>query len=379
MQWMRAAGLLLALGLAGCGHVSRHPAENTGTTGTVDSTGTAGDSAGAPAMEAEPALDPHIVPSTGCGRDLPPEQLPTVPGARSGYTEFFVTQTGATLATDQPHSAGERQFFVRVPADYDPNHPYRVVYVLQGCGGLRSGDKSTYPLFDANRGGTEQAVYVAVSVPDNDANPSCYDTERGADSQEWEAFDLIHTFVESHYCVDNDRIFVAGFSSGAYVSNMYGCYFGGIPSPPLDEPDLTAGRSERRFAPRWPVRGHAQVSGQVPENQPLACNGPSAGLWMHDVQDHSTPLAGDIAALNLALKTNGCTGNYADGPREPWTPPGVDGVLAGVCQRYTGCPADVAARYPLIFCTTQLGAHSDMSPLFIPAFAAFAASMDPAR
>jgi hypothetical protein len=196
-------------------------------------------------------------PSTGCGVPLPAEQVPTVPGSRTGYTELEVEQTGATLGANQPDRAGKRQFFLRVPADYDPNRPYRVVYIGQGCGGLRSGNTNTYPLFDEASGGTEQAVYVALSVPDNDANPGCYDNNSGSESQEWEAFDLIHTFVESHYCVDNDRIYVSGYSTGAWLATMWGCYFGGTPSPPLDAPDLVAGRMERRFAPRWAIRGSA--------------------------------------------------------------------------------------------------------------------------
>jgi hypothetical protein len=316
-------------------------------------------------------------PSSGCGKPLPPEQVSTIPGSRTGYTEWHVTQTGATLVADNPKWAGERQFFVRVPYDYDPSRAYRVVYVGHGCGTTHGGKISTDPLFDEQRGGSEQAVYVGLSVPDNSANPGCYDNNNGPGSQEWEAFDLIHTFVEKTYCVDNNRIFVSGYSTGGWLSNMWSCYFGGVPSPPLDEPDVAAGRSERKFSPKWAVRGGARMTGSLPPNQPLACNGPSAGIWVHDVLDPNNKLATNIAALNLALKTNGCTGDYAAGPKRPWAPAeDIEGLKGGACQEYTGCPAEVAKNYPLVFCTTSGLYHADQ-PASIPAFTAFFDLMNP--
>ncbi|HXK19293.1 MAG TPA: alpha/beta hydrolase-fold protein, partial [Polyangiaceae bacterium] len=215
----------------------------------------------------------EVLRSSGCGSALPPSQVATIPGSRTGYTEFFVDQTGATLTTNVPSNAGKRQFFVRVPSDYDSNRPYRVVYIGSGCGTLQAAKISTYPLFNEAQGGTEQAVYVALSVPDNAANPGCYDNSTGPQSQEWEAFALIHAFVESKYCVDNNRVYVAGYSTGGWLANMWGCYFAGTASPPLDQPDLDAGRSERKFAPHWAIRGHLNVTGSLPPNQPLPCNG----------------------------------------------------------------------------------------------------------
>lgn len=319
--------------------------------------------------------DPNSVwPSNGCGKPLPAEQVPTIPGSRTGYTEWHVKQTGATLAANNPKNAGDRQFFVRVPADYDPQRPYRVVYVGHGCGTLHGGKTSTDPFFDESRGGSEQAVYVGLSVPDNAANPGCYDNNNGEGSQEWEAFDLIHTFVEQTYCVDNNRIFVTGYSTGGWLSNMWSCYFGGTGA--LDDADVAAGRSERKFAPTWPVRGGARMTGSLPPNQPLQCNGPSAGIWIHDALDKSNLLATNIAALNLALKTNGCQGDYENGPKEPWGPAEQIDGLHGVCQLYTGCPAEVSQNYPLVFCTTNGFGHADQQSA-IPAFTTFFNLMNP--
>lgn len=414
---MRPCGFVLlgALALA-CGEVTREPPSSMSTSGGnstnpnskggaasgSDATGTSGGSAGqyvgscapncgpqgglglggsdVPSGGSGTRVGPNVDlpwPSSGCGSPLPAEQVPTVPGTRS-YTEFHVTQTGATLAADDPTNAGERQFFVRVPSNYDSNRPYRVVYVLQGCGANRAADTRTYPLFDQKLGGHEDAVYVAVSVPDNQKNPGCYDNNTGEQSQEWEAFDLIHTFVESRYCVDNNRIFTTGYSTGGYLSNMWGCYFGGTPSPPLDAADVAAGRTQRKFSPHWAVRGRALVTGALPANQPVPCNGPGAGLWFSDTGDQASLIRNNVAALNLALQTNGCIGNYEDGPKEPWArAENIPGLQGGVCQRYTGCSAEIGYDYPLVFCTTQGFGHSDSSNLFIPAFSSFASMMDP--
>lgn len=318
-----------------------------------------------------------VLQSSGCGKDLPASQVSTIPGGRTGYTEFHVDQTGATLAADVPADAGERQFFVRVPADYDKAHAYRVVYLGSPCGPQHSGKTNTYPLFNEAQGGTEQVVYVGLSTPDNAASPGCHDTNSGPLSQEWEAFDLIHTFVESTYCVDNNRIYVAGYSSGGWLANMWGCYFGGTPSPPFDKPDLDAGRQARKFAPHWAIRGHLSTSGSLPGNQPVPCNGAAAGFWIHDLGDQSNLIATNIAALNLSLKSNGCTGDYANGPKQPWAPAeNVPGLAGGICQQYTGCPADVMQNYPLVFCTTAGLGHGDQSASAIPAFTEFMNQLD---
>jgi Putative esterase len=317
-------------------------------------------------------------PSSGCGTPLA-APVTTIPGSRTGYLEYHVTQTGQNLtSTPETGNAGERQFFVRVPADYDENRPYRIVYIGQGCGAQHAGKTNTYALFNEAQGGTEQAIYVGVSVPDNAVNPGCYDNNTGPKSQEWEAFDLMHTLIEKTYCVDNNRIYVAGYSTGGWLSNMWGCYFGGTPDAPLDQPDIDLGQAHRKFSPKWAVRGHANVTGSLPPNQPQPCNGPSAGFWLHDALDKSNLIETNIKALELSLKTNGCTGNYKEGPKKPWAPAEtIMGLQSGVCQEYTGCPADVAKKYPLVFCTTSGLGHADQASSAIPAFTTFFNLMDP--
>jgi poly(3-hydroxybutyrate) depolymerase len=133
---------------------------------------------------------------------------------------------------------------------------------------------------------------------------------------------------------------------------MWGCYFAGIPTPP------------RKFLPKWALRGRASVTGGIIDGNP-PCNGPIAGIWIHDAGDMENVIAGSITALNSALKMNKCEGS----PTVPWT-----GLPAGVgCKQYTACPKE----YPIVFCTTTGLGHQDQQNSAVPGFKKFFDLMNP--
>jgi polyhydroxybutyrate depolymerase len=326
------------------------------STGGSDSGGAAGTttSAGAGGMSGVggPNDLSSVWKSSGCGKALPATQVKTVPGSRTGYTEYHVKQTGVTIGADQPDKAVDRQFFVRVPVDYDPNKAYRVVYIYQGCSAnANEGNTATLPLFNEQQGGTEQAVYVAVSLPPNHPNNNCYDNRAGTISQEWEAFQEFHDKVESTYCVDNNRIFVSGYSSGGWISNMFSCYFGGIPDP------------ARKFLPKYAVRARAAVSGGlIPDNMPK-CNGAVGAFYIHDAGDTTNVIAGSYLGRDNTLMQDGCVGSAT----APWA------GSPDVCVQYTACPKE----HPVVFCTTNGQGHNDQSNRAIPGFKKFFDMMNP--
>jgi len=285
-----------------------------------------------------------------------------VPGKPNGYTHYTVMGTGATLGMPQAVKIGLRTFWVRVPIDYDPNHPYRVVYIGQGCGGYEVANTSTIQLFQESSGGTEQAIYVALDIPQDMANQDCYDTNSGPSSQEWEAFQLFHSVVDSTYCVDNDHVFVAGYSTGSFLANMWGCYYAGDGARPWNgvpngnPPGTTV--APRRFAPRYHIRGQATVSGGEPSNDP-PCNGPVAAIWIHDLGDGNPYTGTHDIALPRVLKMNGC---FSANPK---TAPWHEAIMGqGVCVQYTDCPPP----FPVVFCTTIGQGHSDQHAIAIPGF-----------
>jgi poly(3-hydroxybutyrate) depolymerase len=163
----------------------------------------------------------------GCGKALPQNQVPTVPGKPDGYTHYTVMATGATLEGTIPAKAGPRTFWVRVPVDYNPAHKYRTLYIGQGCGGYGIADTSTLQFYKESEGGSEEAIYVALDIPTDNANMDCYDNNAGPKSQEWEAFQLFQDVVDSTYCVDDNRVYISGYSTGGWLTDMWGCYFAG--------------------------------------------------------------------------------------------------------------------------------------------------------
>jgi polyhydroxybutyrate depolymerase len=337
---------------SGPGYLGGHSTGLGGTAGGGQTTGFAGSGGAGGAAGASGVVDVmQVLRGAGCGKPLPATQPTTVAGTPKGYLQYTVQGTGANLTdTATPAKAGPRTFWVRVPADYDPNRAYRVVYVTHGCGGYNAANTSTYPLFDESKGGTEQAIYVAVDIPTQMANMDCYDTRDGLASQEWEAFQLFHQVVDANYCVDNNRVFVASYGDdGVSLANTWGCYFAGNPQPP------------RKFAPNYRIRGQVSLSGGQPPDLP-ACGGPVAALWIHDTTDVGDPISTDYDALDRVLKTNGCAGdNHANSPSAPWDP------MPDVCQQYTSCPP----AYPVVFCTTVGFGHSWQPERAIPAFTAF--------
>jgi poly(3-hydroxybutyrate) depolymerase len=307
-----------------------------------------------------------VAPSSGCGKDVPADQVGTVPGTPKGYTHYTVMGTGQTLANTIAEKAGPRTFWVRVPADYDPNHAYRVVYIGQGCGGYENANLSTLPLYKESLGGTEQAIYVALDIPRDMVNMDCYDNRDGVASQEWEAFQLFHDVVESTYCVDNNRIYATGYSTGGWLANMWGCYFAGDGMNPAGSPGVP-----RKFAPKYHVRAQAAVTGGEPANQPK-CNGPVAALWIHDAGDKSNVISGNVSALARVGEMNGCDTKY-DGTtnQTPWHPEFP--MLGDVCRQFTGCPEN----YPVVFCTTNGYGHADQAERATTAFKAFFDMLEP--
>jgi poly(3-hydroxybutyrate) depolymerase len=215
--------------LGSCSNLRNNDDNNTACSGYIGCSAHTSQPIGV-SPPADPCTGQVYVPkkiNLGCGKQLPDNQVPTVPGQPMGYTQFTVMGTGATLDGTIPAKAGPRTFWVRVPANYDPNHKYRVQYIGQGCGGYGVANTSTIQFFKEASGGTEEVIYVALDIPTDKANMDCYDNQAGAKSQEWEAFQLFHDFVDSHYCVDNDRVYISGYSTGGWLTDMWGCYFAG--------------------------------------------------------------------------------------------------------------------------------------------------------
>ena len=300
--------------------------------------------------------------SSGCGKSLPANQAQTVVGEPTGYTRFQVTEDGATPNGNDPAKAITRTFWVRVPADYDPNTALRVVYIGRLCGEPDNASldpmtlDSYYGLFKESLGGSEEAIYVALTLPGNLTTPGdddCYDTVSVGDSEEPEAFQLIHSFVDENFCVDDNRIFVVHVTSdhAASLASMLGCYFGGI-------------QPTRAFGRNFAIRGQATVWNDSLSMFPQpSCNGPVAGILIRDAlaagQNQSA-----FEARDRFLAANHCAGSAAvTWPSATW----VNAGEPPPCVQYVDCPTE----YPVVVCKTVGQLDATANPQAAPAISAF--------
>lgn len=280
---------------------------------------------------------PPVVKGPGCGRPLPADQT-TLPGEPTGFKRYQVTLAGRSLVqVDEPTSGLERSMWVRVPADYDPDRAYRVIYLGVDHSDVTA-NLAALRLFDEAAGGSEQAIYVALDFPELGPDfPPSYDVHSSPNSLEWEAFEVLQGVVSENYCVDEERVFVAGRGPGGTLANMYGCYFSGERG------------GQRQFANAYRIRAQAAIHGGQARGLP-DCGGPVAALFFR-----RDDLASFDGAYTRVLEQNGCEGSS----RKPWV------AMPNVCVRFVDCPAE----FPVVVCDVY---GSPAPPeMTIPAVTAF--------
>jgi poly(3-hydroxybutyrate) depolymerase len=227
-------------------------------------------------------------PSPGCGK------IPTLTGRTNATHKLTVNNKS-------------RQFYINLPAQYDQNHPYRLIFTLHALGGTASqvvaGTGGYYawyglpPLVNDTVG----AIYVA---PDGLNNG--WANQGGEDV----AFlsQVIQT-VEADLCIDQNLRFSTGFSYGGAMSYSLACSLGS---------DIRAVAA---------LSGNPQISGCAsPASAPVAYYGE------HGVSDNVLPIAGGREMRDRFVKNNGCT------PQTPAEPAAGSGKH--IKTTYSGCSAD---------------------------------------
>jgi hypothetical protein len=233
----------------------------------------------------------------------------------------------------------DRDFSIRLPAGYDPNHAYPVFYGGSGCG-TQAVPPIHGPGFEvpgegaAIRVGLQQVVSDPFSCFADGAircSPNIANVADCKNGPEIPYFRAVQQWVEQNTCVDLGKEFVGGSSSGAWEALLAGC-----------------GSADT-------VRGTFSVAGGKRENR-WACDGPSAAFMIVSTPDQANPVGplpqlftaedtfGSAPARDELLARNGCTGN-ASAPYDPKYPH---------CVKYTGCPA----AYPVVWCELPNGNHT---------------------
>ena len=228
------------------------------------------------------------VPSAGCGK---------TPPASNRYT----IDVGGT----------SREYILKVPDGYDPNHAYRLIFGFHGAKyddnwvatGIApdGGTPLSGPYFGIESESAGSAIFVAPQ-----ASPTW-------GSSDLAFVDAMLALFESQLCVDKSRIFSVGFSMGAIMTITLGC-----------------NRSDV-------FRGIAPMSGSLPSPCPT---GQHIAYWAsHGTNDTTIPIANGEAARDEFVKRNHCGTQ-------------TSAADANNCVTYSGCDQG----YPVTWCTFS-GVH----------------------
>jgi poly(3-hydroxybutyrate) depolymerase len=247
-----------------------------------------------------------------------------------------------------------RDYYVNLPANYDMNKAYTLVFEGPGCGG---GGQDVYPL-NNNADGT--IIRVGLTPPPSyighgtNENQGCFDDKEGDDSIDWVFYENLYDKLNNEICFDRNRVFSAGNSSGSWFSNELGCKYAGDPMRP--------------------VRGVMPNTGGLPNQaqwEPTCTTKPMAGMWIHEVGDTTNPFTGNKFAIARAMKVNGCTGamdyDAAVAANAVQNFPIGGGQPDDTCKLIKNCPA----LYPLVVCALPGTAHGSHDPQANNGFSTF--------
>jgi hypothetical protein len=280
------------------------------------------------------------------------QKIIMVSGVDPNFVTMYPVNGGSTF------NWTKRNFYVRLPTNYDINKAYPVDMEGTGCaGGETTGSSGEYAL--PRTANQTEAIQIGLSyVTSKAANPNCSAfTDDYVNSPEPAYINAVVDAVSAAYCADKNRFFINGYSSGAFESSMAG----GANADRLRAIGLQIGGGYRMKHPPYKTNPVAAmfVVGLLDTGNPI---GPMATLQNDTV--------GSVAARDELLKRNGCvapdfqivdtcsapglklTGfpactagveagdTYGNAPNAVWDP------MYPKCHVYTGCPA----KYPVVWC-----------------------------
>lgn len=193
-------------------------------------------------------------PAQGGGSPAP--SSPAAPERSSGCAK---KDPASGVVEQRFQSAGRaRTATIVAPMNLGPAFP--VVFVLHGDGGTGAQIRKSFPLEEQANG---KAIFV---YPDGMVDLDTPTTK----NPDVDVFDSLYAYVQAQWCVDLHRVFVTGFSKGAYMANQLACKRG-------DKIRAIASHSGG---------GPYEANGSYDDQGNLVCNGkPVASLVIHGLAD----------------------------------------------------------------------------------------------
>ncbi|HEX2880829.1 MAG TPA: hypothetical protein VHO25_14960 [Polyangiaceae bacterium] len=234
---------------------------------------------------------------------------------RAGPSAGCNGQVNDPYGEDVEHSLlGDRLYWTRLPDAYDGTTPVPIVFYGPGCGIANNVEGA--PL-DGSISADAMRVFLV-------STGGCFDTG-GPESPEGEYFETALAEIEAAYCTDLSKVFLAGYSSGGWLTNQLACSHGDL------------------------IRGIGTAAGGMPDPS-AQCVGRVAAMMHAGTGDTANPIEniddgvdrGSGAAKERIRLANNCTDQTM-----PW------GDI-GYCQQYVGCDPG----YEVVWCVEDTG-HSN--------------------
>jgi len=197
-----------------------------------------------------------------------------------------------------------RQYMLQLPANYDPAHPYRVVFGWHGANdnmnvvatGSLAPPAGSFRYFGLQRVANDSAIFVAPDA----LNKAWYNRN----DEDLAFFDAMLEQLSGGLCINEKQIFSVGFSHGGAFTKMLSC--------------------QRASS----LRGVIILDGGGPIDGSTECStDPIGALVVHGVDDR---IEGGHATRDSYIKRNGCTAADAKEPAK-------NSRAAHILTEYQGC------------------------------------------
>lgn len=226
------------------------------------------------------------------------------PSSGCGNTPKLVTANSSTTPLNMTVNSKSRQYFVKLPQNYDKNHLYRLIYTLHALAGTASevvaGTDGYLPWYGLPPlvKDTIDAIYIAPNGLSNGwANNGGEDVT---------FISQLNMVLSQDLCIDENLRFSTGFSFGAAMSYQIACSLA------------------KDFRAVAVLSGNPNISGPC-----IGGNDPIAYYGEHGVSDQVLPIAGGHTMRDQFVHNNNCT---AQNPQEP-----TAGSGKHIKTTYAGC------------------------------------------
>lgn len=258
-----------------------------GASGPFDTPGDQGDGGMPGPGEGDSPVPPK--PSAGCGKANP--------------------RTGSS---SNPLTDG-KPYYVKLPTNYDPNTPYRLLFVFNPTGNPITWAENSAGYERLSAKDTAIRVYPHENPSDLARSPG------GWSGDDVASFGPLYDAVVSNFCVDRERVFATGESSGGDFASVLGCEYG----------DKLRGVGPCATKP---------VNGYPLDASRRQCKGDVTAIVIHGANDRVVGPQNGPATRDFYTAINAC--GSASEPVEGYT----DSLSN--CVMFTGCKDN----YPVYWC-----------------------------